>query len=480
MNKLFSFFQSESFQYKLEEAKRNRATIGAITIIVAIIMGFVIIPMISDSLKNRTRVICIKSDIEEGELITADKLNTIVVGGFGLPSNVIKDIKLVENSYAVVNLKAGTILLNNMFQSTFIQKDSKLYSLDGFQRAISFTNETLSKSLSDKLLVGDIISIYATHKEEKTTRLPDELKYVEVIGLSTNLGNDFSQDDKQSTKKGESKDKISIDTITVLTQREEQALMVASLEQSSTLHSALVYRGNDTKIKNYFLDAQLDLLKGKYVFATQSIIDIDKAFGRYVEPKKFIFNFGLNTNKNTEKITYAWTKPKVKFKTKIVDDGVSQVTIEEPTFESDGSITWKTIEVNKYTYDWKKYKENIDKASMIEESKEREAFGDEIIDMRHKLKNINSSIQSLILYSRADYDKELLNMLSSGSLIKDRSYSSQKNDLISDIKSRRFVDYPLIQDDGSITWETKSIDESFDFDAYFDHLDNVNEYIKNN
>ena len=127
-------------------------------------------------------------------------------------------------------------------------------SLDGSKVAVSVTIDTFAAGLSGKLQNGDIISIIVTDKDSGKAVIPAELKYIKVITTTTAGGVD-----KDSVIKNEDGSYELPSTVTVLVST-EQAKLLAKYEESSTMQTALVYRGEHATAQK-FLDKQDEYLK---------------------------------------------------------------------------------------------------------------------------------------------------------------------------------------------------------------------------
>lgn len=89
----------------------------------------------------------------------------------------------------------------------------------------------------------------------RETLVPPELQYVEIIATTTSTGAD--QNVQEETEDGEEQELAS--AITVLA-TQEQATLLAELEQTGSIHAALVFRGDSTTAKK-FLDEQNKVLE---------------------------------------------------------------------------------------------------------------------------------------------------------------------------------------------------------------------------
>lgn len=103
---------------------------------------------------------------------------------------------------------------------------------------------------------GDIVTLIASDVgENRETLVPPELQYVEIIATTTSTGAD--QNVQEETEDGEEQELAS--AITVLA-TQEQATLLAELEQTGSIHVALVFRGDSTTAQK-FLDEQNKVLE---------------------------------------------------------------------------------------------------------------------------------------------------------------------------------------------------------------------------
>ena len=75
---------------------KNHALIGIVSIILGLLTAFVLTPLYGGILEKQEEVVRVKEKISEGELITADKLETVSVGAYGLSTDVIKDMDVIN------------------------------------------------------------------------------------------------------------------------------------------------------------------------------------------------------------------------------------------------------------------------------------------------------------------------------------------------------------------------------------------------
>lgn len=229
---------------------KNRTVLGISCIVLAFIICFVVSPLISNTSEKTITVVRVLSDIKSGDEITKDMVSEVKMSGTNQPDNIISDDRDVIGKYAVMDMTKGDNVLKSKISDTAYVENTYLSGLNGTNRAISVTLKSFATGLSGKLKSGDIVSIIAPdyHKTGMTV-VPPELQFVEVIAATNKSGADVEN------ATGEESDLPS--TVTLLVS-EKQALILAELEKSGTIHMSLVYRG-DRKKAEEFLKAQEDL-----------------------------------------------------------------------------------------------------------------------------------------------------------------------------------------------------------------------------
>lgn len=235
---------------------RNRTVIGVLCILMALIICFGITPLFSRSASEKTEIVRVTKDIKEGDEITAEMVQTVEVGAYNLPQNLMTDKKEVVGKYATADLAAGDYILSSKLSAVPAAENAYLYNLDGKKQAISVTIKSFATGLSGKLESGDIVTvIVADYQGKGETAIPPELQYVEVISVTASSGYDANT--------GEVVDEKELPSTVTLLVTTEQAKVLAELEQDSELHLALVYRGTPENAAK-FIAAQDALIEELY------------------------------------------------------------------------------------------------------------------------------------------------------------------------------------------------------------------------
>ena len=234
--------------------------IGIICIVAAFISCFILAPLINRSVEAKTEVVRFTKELKAGTQITSNMIETVTVGSYNLPSNVLKENDEIIGQYVVSKISKGDFVFEDKLSKIPITNNEYLLELDGKKQALSITIPSFAGGLSGKLESGDIISVIAVdYGELRETIIPNELKYVRILAVTTNEG----QDTKATIKGGEEEEAELPSTVTLLVD-EVQAKLLAKLENNSSLHLSLIYRGTKEQA-DQFLQVQDTYILENYV-----------------------------------------------------------------------------------------------------------------------------------------------------------------------------------------------------------------------
>lgn len=237
---------------------KNRTVVGVICILAALVICFGITPLFNRSISQKEEIVRVTKSIDAGEQVTADMVQTVEVGAYNLPDNVLHDTASVVGKYAAADLAAGDYILPSKLSDAPAAENSYLYNLDGTKQAMSVTIKSFATGLSGKLKSGDIVSILvADYQESGKTVVPPELQYVEVISVTASTGYDAN------TGEATNEDEKDLPSTVTFLVRPEQAKVLAELEQDAKIHLTLVYRGTQDA-SNAFITAQDELIEKLY------------------------------------------------------------------------------------------------------------------------------------------------------------------------------------------------------------------------
>lgn len=242
----------------MKKILKNRIVLGLICIVFSLLICFGITPMFNDALKSKVTLVRVTSEIKVGDQITDKMVTSVEAGGYNLPSNVIYKIEDVVGKYANADLYKGDYILKSKLSDTPMLRNAYLNKLNGENRAISVSIKSFASGLSGKLEAGDIVTLIAADVgSQRETLVYPELQYVEIIATTGSSGSD-----QNVQERGDGEEEELASTITVLA-APEQARLLAELEQTGKLHTALVFRGESSQAQK-FLDEQVLVLEELY------------------------------------------------------------------------------------------------------------------------------------------------------------------------------------------------------------------------
>lgn len=241
---------------------KNRTVLGVICIALTLVICFGVVPLFNTTVAQKEHIVRVTGDIQAGELISPDNVQSVEVGSYNLPEGVVRSLDTVLGRYATADLAAGDYILTAKLTDAPAAENVYLYNLTGEQQAISITIKSFAQGLSGKLISGDVVSVIAPDYEKQGfTVIPPELRYVEVIGVTASTGYDTDAGDV-SREDEEAEEKALPATVTLLV-TEPQSRALAALEADGKLHLALVFRGDPEEAQK-FLDFQADTLADLY------------------------------------------------------------------------------------------------------------------------------------------------------------------------------------------------------------------------
>jgi pilus assembly protein CpaB len=243
---------------------KNRTVIGVICIVLSLIICFAVTPLFNKGMSQKTEIVRVAKDIKIGDEITKDMVQTVEVGGYNLPEDVVKNTETVLGKFASADMVPGDYIISSKIADEPAAENAYLYNLTGEKQAISVSVKSFATGLSGKLVSGDIVSIIAPdYKKQGTTVIPPELQYVEVIAVTAGSGYDANTGEQE-----DSEEKELPSTVTLLV-TPEQSKILAMLEADGNLHISLVYRGSKENA-NKFVKAQESVLSKLYPSAEEN------------------------------------------------------------------------------------------------------------------------------------------------------------------------------------------------------------------
>lgn len=258
---------------------KNKIFIACLCLLVAAAIAFGLVPTINSRTRDVETVVRVKKVIPENTLITADMLTTVEIGTYGNPADIVKDAKSIVGQYSAVELLPSDNLILAKFKPTQDLQDSRLYSLEEKKLAVSVTIKNLAASLSGKLQVGDVVSVYAALRGgatgmEDTIKLYPELELVEVAAVTNAKAiNTNTQDSNTEANKD-----IIPATVTLIV-NPAQARRLIEIENCGSVHIAFVGRGDVAKAK---LAAFIPPDPSEYEVDPNATIESESEYGDYL------------------------------------------------------------------------------------------------------------------------------------------------------------------------------------------------------
>lgn len=244
---------------------KNRTVIGVICIVLSLLICFAITPLFNQGISQKEEIVRVVKPIKIGEEITADMVQSVEVGGYNLPEDVVKSMDTVVGKFASAGLMPGDYIIGFKIADAPAAENAYLYNLNGEMQAMSVSVKTFANGLSGKLISGDIVSVIAPDfKKQGVTVIPPELQYVEVIAVTAGSGYDANQRDAglNGAAAQDDEEKELPATVTLLV-TPEQSKILAMLEADGVLHVSLVYRGSKENAAK-FTEAQNVVLAELY------------------------------------------------------------------------------------------------------------------------------------------------------------------------------------------------------------------------
>lgn len=213
---------------------KNRTIIAIICIVLAVVMCFGIAPIVSNLFNGTQSVVILTVDVAQGTQIQKSMLSTAQVSRADTFSfSYVGNPDEIIGKYAKTYLYSG-IVTSDMFEDEVTDSDAKLLSLQSGESAMSITIQSLAGGLSNKIRSGDIVSIVTVDDDEDEATIMSELRYVEVLSLTTSDGLDVTNN--------QSEDLAATITIKLIDDRQITKLLDC---EEGTLHVVLVSRDED-------------------------------------------------------------------------------------------------------------------------------------------------------------------------------------------------------------------------------------------
>lgn len=164
---------------------KKRALIGIVCLILSLILaGGLITTTIVQSTQMTTAYVT-SAELPKGTLIEKGNIKEVKVHKSDQSDlGYITKKEDIVGKYAAVDMLSGAIITKDNVSAKATATDNQFLSIPSGMQAISISVQSGPESLSNKLQVGDIVRIY-TYGPNGEILSPDELKYVQIAGFTT-------------------------------------------------------------------------------------------------------------------------------------------------------------------------------------------------------------------------------------------------------------------------------------------------------
>ena len=224
---------------------KNRIFLGVMSIAMAIIIGFIMVPVISAATSSTTQVVRVNRDIAVGEKLTEENTVMVEVGKLNLPENVAYTQTDVIGLYATTDMQAGDMLTASKVTQRLVLPANKIRAMKSGESYVPI--QLNASSNLTRFLPNDIVSVYAKN-DDGVYQIVPELRYLSVVTTTTADGVDILT----SNQTGPNGERLQASSITfILTQAQTVKLL-----SSSDIRIMLTYRGNNDSVIEQYLAMQ--------------------------------------------------------------------------------------------------------------------------------------------------------------------------------------------------------------------------------
>ena len=225
---------------------KNKLFIGAICLLLAAVIAFVLLPRLYKAQSSTAQVVTLKATVEQGTEITENMLSVTEVGAYGLPNGVVTDKASIVGLAAGSTLYAGEYLWRDRFVSVSDYQnngtDRKL-EIGSYLLTIKFPST--SAGLAGVLRGNSVVDVYSfSENGDGTTTTERAIEGLEVfMVLNIKLQSLDELDALTRIAETGSSDYDFAPAYIVVKASEQQVKTLIRLEKSESLHLALVKAG---------------------------------------------------------------------------------------------------------------------------------------------------------------------------------------------------------------------------------------------
>ena len=234
---------------------KNRIFIGVLSLVLAVVIGFVVVPAYTNIATTTITVVTAAKDISCGVQITEDMLAETEISKIGLPAGVAVKKEDVVGMYATDNIYTGYYITTKTVASELVKPETKIRNMKNDENVVPVPiGGTINAET--KLLPNDIVSIYSIDKKTGQATIIPELSYVSVLACTTENGTNILYDGQKAAD-GSALSPVNINFILNRT----QSLKLLSEMSTKTLYVLLTYRGTNQIVIDSYLRMQDSILQ---------------------------------------------------------------------------------------------------------------------------------------------------------------------------------------------------------------------------
>ena len=232
----------------------SRAFISGISLLIAAIGAFVILPMAYKDQTATLSVVRVKSSIGVGDEITASHIEIIEVGAYNLPAQAIENRDDVLGKYAHIVMLPGDFIFQEKISDYRFDATMDRVLSSG-QRLLTITPGTSAAAVSSHLQPGDFVTVSIVKEVRQggetiyDISAPESVNAVEIYDVETQRGTSLgatkeygSSDRGLASASGGAQEDLVPRTITLIV-TDEQARVLIDAEYTGRIHLVLKERG---------------------------------------------------------------------------------------------------------------------------------------------------------------------------------------------------------------------------------------------
>ena len=213
--------------------KNRKGIVAGVCLILSAIICFALIPLVSRSGSKKVSLVRIRQLVSSGEEIGKEDLESVSIDPSAIPDGAFRRAEDIIGKFALSDLYPGDFVTPAKLSTESYGVLSRSGLFENGRMALSLNLSGYASGVSGKLRPGDVVQVYAYLKDEDLTFIPNELRAVMVLAMTTSQGTDVEDGTTGMPA-----------TVTLLV-NETQGMRLIELEKAGSLHFALICRGDE-------------------------------------------------------------------------------------------------------------------------------------------------------------------------------------------------------------------------------------------